>query len=139
MARTVFSKDGQEVVLEECFVIKNGSLKTFCIKESEQYFSSEKRGIRAANDLLLKKTLSKFDYNKKQQEKKNRIGANRIIRIHKCFKETQDYVTRWENILYLKTKKMLLSELKQKVESECVKYGFESVNSAIGYLKKVNK
>lgn len=140
--KTIFRKDGHEVVLSECCVVGNdGKLKTFCIEETGQLFSSrnEKKAIRAANDLLLKKTLSKFRYNERKKEKALRIGANRITQTLKCLQETKAYVKRWDGELYLETKKNLIKELQEKLDLLCKKYEFENPHAAIGFLKRIEK
>lgn len=136
--KTIFKKDGQEVVLSECCLIVNGGLKSFCIEETAQFFSNEKRAIRAANDLLLKKTLSKFRYKEKKLEKRKRIGANKIARTHKCYKETSAFIKRWDGEIYLETKKLICKELKDKLDSLCMQYEFENVHAAIGFLERRN-
>jgi len=138
-SKTIFKKDGQEVILYECCKMIKGSLKTFCIEETSQYFSNEKRAIRAANDLLLKKTLAKFRYEEKKQEKKKRIGANKIINMYICCKETKAYIERWDKILHLETKKKLCNELTEKYHKLCAEYGFENVHAAIGFKERIKK
>lgn len=139
MNKTVFKKDGHEVVLTECCKIVNGVVKNFCIEETGQYFENQKRGIRAANDLLLRKTLTKFRYEEKKQERIKRIGANKIVKIHTCLIETIDYVKRWDGILYLETKKNLVKELEGKVNTACKLYDFKSADVAIAFLKRTKR
>lgn len=136
MATTILKKNGHEVILSECYKIIDGKLKRFYIEETEQYFCNEKRAIRAANDLLLKKALSKFRYAEKKEQKRKQIGANRIARIHKCYKETKAFVKRWDGIIYLETKKRLCDELTKKIKDECEIYGFANAHSAIGFIEK---
>jgi len=139
IVKTILEKDGQEVVISEGHTIVNGSIKNFCIEESEQYFVNEKRAIRAGYDLLLKKTLPKFRYKEKQQEKRKQIGANKVINMYRCYKETAAYTKRWDGVLYLKTKKGLCNELKVKLNEVCKKYGFENAHAAIGFKERINK
>lgn len=137
--KTIFEKNGQTVVLSECCVIINGKLKCFCIEETKQYFSIEKRAIRAARDLLLKKSLPKFKYRERKRAERKRNRAHRIARTHKCYVETQAYVTRWNGELYLDTKRSLLKELSEKLKKMCVDYDFESPECAIEYLERSKK
>ena len=132
----IYRKDEHEVVLYECFKMIGGSIKHFCIKETKQYFCTEKRAIRAAHDLLLKKTLPKFKYKERQQEKRKRIGADKIIKTFICCKETKAYIHRWDEVLYLETKKNLCEELTDKLGKLCAEYGFENAYAAIEFKKK---
>jgi len=134
--KTIFRKNGQEVILYECYKLIDGKIKRFCIKETGQYFVNEKRAIRAANDLLLQKTLSKFRYAERKEQKRKQIGANKIIRIHKCHEDTVKYLKRWDGIIYLETKKRLCEELKEKLDYELKYYGFENAHAAIGFIER---
>ena len=136
--KTVFKKNGHEVVLSECYKIVGDRVKTFCIKETGQYFSNSKRATRAANDLLLKKSLSKFKYQERQDEKRKRTRAVRIQNTYKCYMEAQIFIKRWENIIYLETKKRLCAELKEKVDALCKKYQFAGPKEAIAFLERRN-
>ena len=133
--KTIIKKDNHEVMVSKCCVFINGKLKNFCIVESGQYFVNEKQANRAANDLLLKKSLPKYRYAERQIEKRKRTGANKIAIIHDCYLDSIAYIKRWEGILYLETKKRLLNELKSKLDTACNKYGFKNAHAAIGFIK----
>ena len=134
---TIFEKEGQEVVLCECCKVIDGSLKTHCIEETGQYFSNEKRAIRAAHDLLLRKTLSKYRYQQRKKDKRRRIGANRIANTYRCYVETKEFVVRWDGELYLETKKNLIKEMSEKLDLMCKEYEFENAQVAVGFLKRI--
>ena len=134
-AKTTLERNGQEVTIYECHIFIKDRLKNFCIKESDQYFENEKRAIRAARDLLLRKTLPKYRYLEKQKEKRKRIGARKIINIYDCHKDTLTYIKRWDGILYLETKKHLLAELQSKLDEACTRYEFKNAHAAIGFTE----
>lgn len=135
---TIIKKNNHEVIISECFTIVKGSLKTRYIKETGQYFCTEKAAIRAANDLLLKKSLSKFRYEERKLEKLKARGAHKVINVYTCYQETEAYIKKWDGILYLETKKKLLQELKEKLDEVCVKYNFKTPHSAIGFIERKN-
>lgn len=138
-SKTIMRKNGFEVEIEECHKIINGSIKFFCIKETEQYFCREKTAIRAANDLLLRKSLTKYRYEERKKEKAKRRGAYKVIEVFYCFQETEKYVKRWEGIIYLETKKRLCKELKEKLKITCEKHGFKNAHEAIGFIERSKK
>lgn len=134
--KTIFEKNGHRVVVSTCYKVINGEIKTHHIRETNQYFSSEKRAIRAANDLLLKKAMCKFRYAERQKEKRKRNGANRIAKLYACYKETEEFIKRWDGELYLETKKNLVKELCGKLEVLCTKHEFDNPREAINFLDR---
>ena len=137
--KTTFTKDEQSVCVDECYKFIKGKLHNFVIKESDQYFISEKRAIRAANDLLLRKTLPESRYAEKRADKKRRIGANKIQHVYECYVDTLLYVKRWDGIIYLETKKRLLAELQQKLNTLYVLYKFKGIKEVNGFIKRRTK
>lgn len=138
-SKTVYKKNGHEVVLSECYKIIEGKIKTLVIEETGQYFSCTKRANRAAGDLLLKKSLTKFRYQEKKEEKRKKFGAAKIQNTYKCYLDAEIFIKRWENIIYLETKKRLRTELKEKVSDLCEKFQFDGPKAAIAFLERGNK
>ena len=74
--KTVYEKDGQTVTLSPCRTEVRGVIHNYIIEETGQYFVNQKRGIRAANDLLLRKTLPEWRYAEKKVAKVYYIFPN---------------------------------------------------------------
>lgn len=135
--KTVYKKDGQTVTLSPCRIEVKGVVHNYVIEETEQYFVNQKRGMRAASDLLLRKTLPEWRYAEKKDEKRKLLGAKKVIEVYQCFIETDQYIKKWSGILFLETKKALCAELNLKLKDICKKYGFENAHAAMGFQERM--
>lgn len=139
MRKTIFRKGEHSVEVTGCSVVRGEKLYNFYIAETKAYFMNEKRAIRAANDLLLKKSLSEHRYLERKQEERKMRGVHRVVHLSKGIEDTKAYIKRWDGELYLETKKNLLNEMVYQLATACKKYGFKNEAEAIRFKERIER
>lgn len=126
-------------------IIKKGSKKVTIIEDEGRPFLIEETGkeyekrpiaMRAAKEYLAKATLSEKEYEKRKEFQIRLRNAKKVMNVYNCLLETETFIKRWYDVIYLETKKSLHAEIKLQLDDMCKKYRFDNAHSAIGVIER---
>jgi hypothetical protein len=133
--KTILAKGNHFVEVVSCVKIINNKIMHWHISGTDKYYIREATAIKAANELLIEKSLSESDFKERKQMKIKIRNASKVVNIYDCMKATEAYIERWDGVLYLETKKNLCEELRNKLKSICAKFGFETPHEAVRLVR----
>ena len=137
MEKTIYKKGEHTVTVVACHKMINDKLYNFHIEGTDKYFIRQNTAIQSAHTMLLKLALSADDFKKRKEQECRLRHAHKIVYLNGCVKDTENYLKRWDGILYMETKKNLHEELRFKMREMCEKYQFKNAGQAIGFIEKI--
>lgn len=134
--RTEIHKSGKTIVVEKCYKQIEGKIMRAKIVGTDRFYSRPQNAIIAANEMLLKQTLSEKEWQRREDEKARLKYAKRIVKANSALKDTKAFIKRWEGIIVVETKKRLCAEMEAELKSRLEQYKFKSVGEAEGIVRR---